>query len=379
MKDEVLSWMDREYREGQRQYDLIGAQVVVGNSPDAFDDSHQQCGAAITSSSAGQIHEFQCKNEGRYIFIRLAGTGKILSLTEMTVYVDGVLFDGGTATQSSVEAGTFEDKIFGQANYARDGQDNTFTKTTWDEETETGPPNPWWRLDLGGCSCGTTTCTRTTGLYCVASSNTCTTRPATVCEVVNGLTTNAANIDCKCGSNDCQEMSGNVFCMASSNSCSSTCIVGTQLNENTLVVDCEACPAGYYGGGGNTRCTACATGYYNANQGSTSIQACTACAKGTYGDHIAAVAADDNLIVGSFTCLPCDSGKWSNTAALNDPAACTNCIIGKYSFHSGSKSIDSCLDCIGKIIFDTFIHLHDTHLLFFKILFLQKSVAGPTL
>jgi hypothetical protein len=66
---------------------------------------------------------------------------------------------------------------------------------------------------------------------------------------------------------------------------------------------------------------------------------------GSYGDHVAAVAATDNLIVGSWTCLECTSGKWSNTAAVPDGAACVNCMPGKYSFTSGATSDVVCENC----------------------------------
>ena len=131
----------------------------------------------------------------------------------------------------------------------------------------------------------------------------------------------------------------NVCCISSA---VATCILGNQLNSTN---HCVSCPKGYHSGGGSEACTACLAGYYNDVLGGTSNAVCKECPMGSYGDHVAAVAATDNLIVGSWTCLKCTSGKWSNTAAVPDGAACVNCMPGTYSFTSGATSDVVCENC----------------------------------
>jgi hypothetical protein len=120
------------------------------------------------------------------------------------------------------------------------------------------------------------------------------------------------------------------------------CVSGKFLSSTSTCLDC---PTGYHTGGGQNPCIACGSGYYNDQVGSIDVTSCKACPKGSYGDHKAAVAAFDNLIVGSFTCLKCISGKWSNTEGVNDPAGCTNCVAGKYSFDAGATSSATCKNC----------------------------------
>jgi hypothetical protein len=70
---------------------IVGAKVIVGNVDDIWDDNNVQCGGKITSSVGGQIHFFVCSGisgedgevRGRYIFVLLPGTGKILNFAEL--------------------------------------------------------------------------------------------------------------------------------------------------------------------------------------------------------------------------------------------------------------------------------------------------------
>jgi hypothetical protein len=130
----------------------------------------------------------------------------------------------------------------------------------------------------------------------------------------------------------------NICCISS---VVASCTLGNQLTGGT----CVSCPKGYHSGGGSEACTACLAGYYNDVLGGTSNADCKDCPMGSYGEHDAAVAATDNLIVGSWTCLKCTSGKWSNTVAVSDGAACVNCMPGKYSFSAGATSDVVCKNC----------------------------------
>ena len=70
------------------------------------------------------------------------------------------------------------------------------------------------------CRCGSNDCTDVTGRYCLASSNTCSTRPPATCSVTNGKTASSDSFDCQCGSADCPKASAVMYCLASSNTCS---------------------------------------------------------------------------------------------------------------------------------------------------------------
>ena len=102
-------------------------------------------------------------------------------------------------------------------------------------------------INDGECTCGTTDCDASTGFFCVASSNACSTNP--ICNAIDGSTENS--IDCSCGTTVCTVSTGR-FCFAYGNKCSTnaiqvcTTIDGSEANIN----DC-AC--------GTTDCTA-ATG-----------------------------------------------------------------------------------------------------------------------
>ena len=68
------------------------------------------------------------------------------------------------------------------------------------------------------CFCGSTTCTSENGLYCSASSNTCS--PGIECEKVNSDKGEIENtIDCACGTKSCNSING-LYCFASGNTCS---------------------------------------------------------------------------------------------------------------------------------------------------------------
>ncbi|XP_067301120.1 uncharacterized protein [Pseudorasbora parva] len=120
---------------------LNWAEIRVGNvSPDVF--SNPIC-AVISNISAGASYSYLCdRMEGRYVFVVIPGTSKILALAEVKVYVvyPGNLAAGGSVIQSS----TYGSWIAGQAIDFNPGfiQPSLACSST---HTQT---NPWWRLDL---------------------------------------------------------------------------------------------------------------------------------------------------------------------------------------------------------------------------------------
>ena len=69
------------------------------------------------------------------------------------------------------------------------------------------------------CKCGTTTCSATTGLFCLSSMSRCGDAAITPCMVVDGSTDNLG--DCTCGKNDCTASTG-FFCYSPINHCSTS-------------------------------------------------------------------------------------------------------------------------------------------------------------
>jgi len=113
-------------------------------------------------------------------------------------------------------------------------------------------------INDGECTCGTTDCDVSTGFFCVASSNACSTRA--ICNVIDGSTGNS--IDCACGTNDCTVATGR-FCFAYGNKCSTNAIqVCTTTDGSEANLDDCTC--------GTTECTA-ATG----RKCVASLNACT--------------------------------------------------------------------------------------------------------
>ena len=130
---------------------IVGAQVVVGESANAFDGRNVQCGATISASSIGQEHTFECSIPGRFVFVRLPDKVVPLHMTEVTVYINDAVFSGGVVDQSSTYSSTSGDYVSGPARYARDKNDKTFTHTN-----ALSNGNSWWRLDTGVLATGST-------------------------------------------------------------------------------------------------------------------------------------------------------------------------------------------------------------------------------
>ena len=145
---------------------LVGAKVVVGDSQNAYASTNQQCGTTITSTSNGATHTFLCDFPGQFVYVLLEGTKNVIDIAEVEVYVAGVLFDGGVASQSSSHSsGNFP------ASKARDGDKSSSAHGSntgfVGGADQGGTTNPWWRLSIQGCKCGGIfTCDSSTGMYC---------------------------------------------------------------------------------------------------------------------------------------------------------------------------------------------------------------------
>ena len=68
---------------------LEGFEIRVGNSPDSWTEA-SVCAAGIRAPTASDnfLVNVSCQAEGRYLFIVLPGSSKILSLTEVRVHSD---------------------------------------------------------------------------------------------------------------------------------------------------------------------------------------------------------------------------------------------------------------------------------------------------
>ena len=69
-------------------------------------------------------------------------------------------------------------------------------------------------INSESCACGTSVCTSSNGLFCLASLSTCNSK--IMCSVADGSSVNSGN--CACGTSDCAQSSG-LFCSALNNTC----------------------------------------------------------------------------------------------------------------------------------------------------------------
>uniref|UniRef100_A0A671NXF7 Uncharacterized LOC107699387 n=1 Tax=Sinocyclocheilus anshuiensis TaxID=1608454 RepID=A0A671NXF7_9TELE len=120
---------------------INGAEIRVGNvSSNVF--SNPVC-AVVSTIPAGASFSYSCHGmKGRYVFVNIPGTSKILTLCDVGVYVifPDNLATGRTVTQSST---------FGHwsADHAIDF--NPGLTNSWSSCSSTiVQTNPWWRVDL---------------------------------------------------------------------------------------------------------------------------------------------------------------------------------------------------------------------------------------
>ncbi|XP_067300859.1 uncharacterized protein [Pseudorasbora parva] len=122
---------------------INGAEIRVGNvSSDVV--SNPIC-AVISTIPAGASYSYSCNRmEGRYVFVIIHGTSRILTLAEVKVYVVnlGNLAAGGNVTQSSTVGSWI-------AEQAIDFNPGVFPQPSLACSSTNIQTNPWWRLDLG--------------------------------------------------------------------------------------------------------------------------------------------------------------------------------------------------------------------------------------
>nr|AGT40149.1 fucose-binding lectin [Trachidermus fasciatus] len=125
---------------------LNGAEIHVGNSLKDNGAANPVVGTIPRTNSARPFTlTFTERVEGRYVTVRVPGSGKYLTLCEVEVYGYRVptgenLALGGKASQSSLY-------MFGTASNAIDGNPNSRWEDGSCSHTKNNV-NPWWRLDL---------------------------------------------------------------------------------------------------------------------------------------------------------------------------------------------------------------------------------------
>ena len=159
------------------------------------------------------------------------------------------------------------------------------------------------------CLCGGTECTAASGLFCTASTNTCS--PYASCTVGDGSTVNSDS--CACGTNDCTAATG-LFCEQNTCSPYASCTVGDGSSANS---DSCAC--------GTNDCTA-ATGLFCEQN------TCSPYASCTVGD--GSSANSDSCACGTNDCTAA-TGLFCEQNTCSPYASCT---VGDGS----SANSDSC-------------------------------------
>uniref|UniRef100_A0A3Q3G3X8 Fucolectin tachylectin-4 pentraxin-1 domain-containing protein n=1 Tax=Labrus bergylta TaxID=56723 RepID=A0A3Q3G3X8_9LABR len=125
---------------------LIGAEILIGNSPSTEVAQNPRCGT-ISSVEGTLTHTFHCGDmEGRYVVVILPGQKRILSLCEVEVYASlaGVLMQNVALSRTADQSSSHPD---GPARNAVDGnRDPNFAKGSCSLTHQES--NPWWRVDL---------------------------------------------------------------------------------------------------------------------------------------------------------------------------------------------------------------------------------------
>nr|XP_040038149.1 uncharacterized protein LOC120822482 [Gasterosteus aculeatus aculeatus] len=125
---------------------LIGGEIWIGNSTDEFNTRRVRC-AVIPDVPGDLTFHFSFRAiEGRYVTVRLPGSGRTLCLCEFEVFIGDNEYPQpnlalkGDATQSSTSS------IFVAAK-AIDGSRNSYLSKGFCTHTES-ETDPWWRVDL---------------------------------------------------------------------------------------------------------------------------------------------------------------------------------------------------------------------------------------
>ncbi|XP_026113674.1 uncharacterized protein LOC113092307 [Carassius auratus] len=120
---------------------INGAEIRIGNVSSNV-SSNPVC-AVVSTIPAGATYSYSCHGmEGRYVFVNIPGTSRILTLCEVGVYV---IFPGNLATGKNVtQSSTFGSWISEQAIDFNPG----FTQPSSACSSTNVQTNPWWRVDL---------------------------------------------------------------------------------------------------------------------------------------------------------------------------------------------------------------------------------------
>lgn len=123
-----------------------------------------------------------------------------------------------------------------------------------------------------------------------------------------------------------------------------TCDKGFFISPDTKI--CEECGKGTYSDAeGVTACTKCGEGHYNDEEGSASPQKCRKCLEGTHGASVGAEKCEE-CPVGTYAderglreCKPCPVGKYGNVTKLSQ---CVDCHEGTYNDMEGATQCKLC-------------------------------------
>jgi hypothetical protein len=84
-----------------------GAEIVIGDSGNAFGSEMQQCGDTISSLSAGESFSLDCSISGRFICVRQQRAVGIY-IAEVNVDIDNIEFTAGTTSSSKLQYGSLQ-------------------------------------------------------------------------------------------------------------------------------------------------------------------------------------------------------------------------------------------------------------------------------
>ncbi|XP_050969663.1 uncharacterized protein LOC127167579 [Labeo rohita] len=120
---------------------INGAEIRVGNS--ALDVFGNPLCAVVSTIPAGATYSYSCHGmEGRYVFVTIPGTSKILTVCEVGVYVT---LPVNLATEKNVtQSSTIGTWFAPQAIDSNPGFKNPGSSCS----STNGQTNPWWRVDL---------------------------------------------------------------------------------------------------------------------------------------------------------------------------------------------------------------------------------------
>ena len=209
------------------------------------------------------------------------------------------------------------------------------------------------------------------------------------CTVVDGSLAN--NDDCTCGSTNCDATSG-LYCVLSLNVCIPGCQSGKKLVVSSSNVawcglcqegkftatmnelTCKNCPKGWYQSNvgkqycipcnpgktqsvkGSTECNACAKGKYMPSSEAVKAE-CLDCAEGTYQNQVQATGCQlcgsgqygtpnvEIRVSVSVACTACPVATYSSAQGVTKKKDCNSCPPGKASSEIGNTKSSDCIPC----------------------------------